>query len=260
MVATTPPTPPTPPAQAGDTYDPYAAAMGATWDPTFRVFGQAQIEVYPCILEKGVGKVRFDPARHPVDRRCTAVEIVVLPVQPGRQPVERQMIAESREWAAIVKPSLLALSTDLGRIHNQWVEAQLVPSGRKYTDATTNEQKDATTIKFARIFGSEEECLAASQQPSRNGAGSATSPAASPSHAAAGGVVPAPPAAGGNGAPNEREKAIAAKFLPALIQKAAGDPEHLERLLKGNPLTSKYFDLTSPEVAAAFNPTAQVPF
>src|SRR5438309_5438070 len=94
---------------SSDTYDPYDAAMQATYNPTFSAFGQVQVAVWPCVLEKGVGKVPFDANLHDPARRVTAIDLAIIPVVSGRAPVERNMIAESREWASIVKPSLMAL-------------------------------------------------------------------------------------------------------------------------------------------------------
>jgi len=52
---------------------------------------------------------------------------------------------------------------------------------------------------------------------------------------------------GGNG---NREQETAAKFLPALWKQAAGDVTRFSELIAGNPLTSKYFSINSPEVLA----------
>ena len=62
-----------------------------------------------------------------------------------------------------------------------------------------------------------------------------------------GAARPAAMPMGGNG---NREQETAAKFLPALWKQAAGDVTRFSELIAGNPLTSKYFSINSPEVLA----------
>lgn len=240
----------TPPAQ--DAYDPYDAAMSAEWSPIYDVFGQVQAQVWPCVLEKGVGKVPFDPQVHDYDKRNTAIDLSILPVLPGRQPVERQMIVESREWASIVKPSLVALRTDLRSIHNAWVHAQLVPTGRTYESG--GETKHATTIKFVRIFGSEDECLAAAEAGGPRGPRGANG-AATPNAARTASPAPAASSAGSAtaGGAGEARKTTAAKFLPAVVKAANGDLDRLGEMIAKNPILKEvYGDVSHPDVMAAF--------
>src|SRR5687768_5866954 len=117
MVAAQAPSPSSP-SMTHDPDDPWASADCATWDPSFSVFGLVQAEVWYCALVKGVGKVPFDPAQHTADQRATAVTISVIPVLPDQRPTERQLIAESSEWAKTVNPSIKALGTTLRGLHN----------------------------------------------------------------------------------------------------------------------------------------------
>lgn len=236
--AASPPPAPTPPAD-----DPWDSADKAQWDPTFRVYGQVQANVWHCALVKGQGKVPFDPAIHPIDQRYTAVEIAIVPVIPGRQPVERSMIAESKEFAQIVNPSVKALGQgwNLKLLSERFVEAQLAPSGRKYT-GTSGEQVDATTIKFTRVFQSEDECLAAAQSGRgyTNGNGNGGAPAQG-----------TPAAASATTASMEHErKFLAEKLLPAVVKQAGGDVQKLEEMLAKSPALAKHFTISSPEVLA----------
>lgn len=238
--AAPPPGPPAPPTAVSD--DPFEAADKAQWSSTFSVLGQVQVETWFCVLVKGQGKVPFDANQHDIGGRCTAIKIAILPAIPGRQNTERELIAESAEWTKIINPSIKALGPtwNLRALHNQWVEAQLVPSGRKYT-SSDGIDKDATTIKFVRVFASEDACVAAAQagrpgQPAAASAVASAAPAAAP------------------GAPNDAEKATATKFLPALWRASGNDLEKFGELLAKNALTAKYFDLSSPEVLDVITP------
>lgn len=244
MTATAPPAP----TQTAPIEDPFEAADKATWDPTFSVFGQVQVETFFCVLQKkdeaaGIkgGKVEFDPNTHDIGSRLTAIKIAIIPAIPGRGNTDRELIAESAEWTKIVNPSIKALGPawNLKGLHNQWVEAALVPTGRKYKGADGAE-RDATTIKFVRVFQSEDACLAAAQ--TRGG------PAAAPSGSSA------PAAAAAPTGPNDAEKGTAKKFLPALWRSAGGDIAKFDELIQKNPLTAKYFTIDSPEVLEVVAP------
>src|SRR3990167_5240586 len=150
-----------------DTYDPWEAANAAQPIPDgpFTVFGQVQADSWPAVLEKGAGKVRFDPQIHAIDKRVTAIEISVWPTDVSRQPTKREMIVEGREWANVVKPSIAKLGTDLRAMNGRFVEAQLVPTGRKYNSGVDADgkpiQKESTTFRFVQIFPDETACIAA---------------------------------------------------------------------------------------------------
>lgn len=258
MVATAQPTPTQappspPPSPLAVTDDPFDAADKATWDPTFRVFGQVQAETWFCVLQKGVGKVAFDANQHDVGDRRVAIKIAIVPAIAGRQTIERELIAESQEWTKIVNPSIKALGPqwNLKALHNQWVEAEMAASGRKYQQQQPDGsyvERDATTVRFVRIFPTEDACVQATQA---RGGGGAAAPAA----------VAAQPAAPVQTARNDAEKRTATAFLVPLWKAANGDIARFDELLKKNALTAKYFDLNSPEVLAVVTPpTNDVPF
>lgn len=223
-------------------------AMNATYTERPKlVFGQVDVDVWPCVLVKGTGKVLFDATQHKAEDRCTAIHITIAPTTNSRMEykAEREMIAESKEWAGIMKPSLVALSTDLRSVKGKWVKASLVPTGRKYTNAA-GETKQATTFKFEAVYNTEAECEAAEEAVFGKSDSSATAPNGS---ASGNGNTPHPNGNGSNGNGNnplERETAL--KFLPALWTSAGKDLEKFAASLAKNPLVSKYFDLNSPEV------------
>lgn len=228
----------------------WADADTAKWDPTFSVFGQADVEVRYVVLQKGVGKLDFDPQQHEVGERRVSVEITIVPVIPGRQNVQRDMLAQSREWATIVNPSIKAFGPNWNAqaLKGRYVEAQLVPSGRKFAsnrelDEHGNpKQVDATTIKFVRVFANEDECAAAATARFGNRQNGQAADRPLPEDPPA---VPTNDAAG---------RATAAKFLEPLWKSCGGDIAQFEKVLANNPPLGRYFTLTSPEVIALVMP------
>lgn len=225
--------------------DPFEDAANAEWNPVYTVYGQVTIDAWYCALVKGAGKVRFDASVHNADQRNTAVEIRIVPVLPGQRDTVRSMIAESAEWAKIVKPSIIAVGLRNPReLQGYYVEAQLVPSGRKYT-GTDQMERDATTIKFARLFAGEDECVAAAEAAR----GHRRKSSAASQVATNGATTPAPVQTS-----SDAERLTVAKFLPALWKAANSDVTTFAELLAKNPLTHRHFDLSSPEVLAVIQP------
>ena len=144
------------------TDDPFESASNATLAPR-TYYGEIQIDTYYCRLVKGEGKVVFDPQAHNRDERRTAIKISLLPLaeQNVQFALERDLIAESREWAGIILPSLKALGIgNVREANGKWAAMQQVPSGRKYRNAN-GEEKEATTFKFTALFADEAACRAA---------------------------------------------------------------------------------------------------
>lgn len=195
-------------------------------------FGQVQFDLWFCILQKGIGKVPYDPAQHQPGQRRTAVDISIVPL-PSRNldfVTERNLLAESRQWAGMVLPSIKALATSPKALNGKWVQYEMLRTGRTWT-GTDGETKHETVPKFLAVYDTEE---------------------AAESAAAAlfGGEEPAPAVA----APaNDPERETATKFLPALWTQAGQDVTAFMELIQSNPLTSKFFDLNSPEVLAVVN-------
>jgi hypothetical protein len=222
-------------------------AMNAEYRPGPRTFfGQVQTDVWPCALVKGQGKVPFDPSQHSPDERRIAIDIR-LAAWNGKGvvfQVERGMIAESREWARIVKPSLQAIGQNLRGLNSTWVRADLVPTGDSYKNSQ-GEVKERTTFKFLATYATEAECHQAMEAfYAQHHTGQ---PAAAENDAA-----PTPPT-NGNGATADGDKATALKFLPALWRSCGGDIAKFERLLAGTPMVARHFQINSPEVLAAIS-------
>jgi hypothetical protein len=240
------------------TQDPMDRAMSAEYKPGPRTyFGQMGTDVWDCVLQRGDrehnikgGKVPFDPGQHSIDDRRTSIDLILSPLPragAAQYQVTRSMIAESREWARIVKESLRALNLDLRGLRDKWVQVQLVPTGGTYVDKQSGETKDRTTFKFAAVYGSQDECQAAADafySQFRNGNGGD----ANGNGANGNGTATAATSTGT--ATVDLDRVGAAKFLPALWKAAGNNVKTFEQLILKTEPVNKYFDLSSPEVLA----------
>jgi len=202
-----------------------------------RYFGQCFTDIFACVLEKGRGKVPFDSQQHTADNKLIAVEIEVVPFTRGNAyTIKRDMIAQFREWAGVVLPSLKVAGIDPSTLDESWVCVELVKSGDSYVK--DGERVEKTTFKFLEQYTSEDECRTAAESFFGRGDEDESETEKPP--------MPEDAPKADNG------REVAAKFLPALYAQASGDPTELGKLIAANPLTSKYFDLNSKEVTALF--------
>lgn len=218
--------------------DPLDVASKAAIAPR-SYYGQIQIDAYFCVLVKGTGKTPFDPAQHSVDDRRTAIDISLLPLpeQNVRFNIRRDTIAESREWAGIIWPSLKALGlTNARDAHNKWAKLQQVPSGRKYR-SSTGEEKEATTFKFLALYADEGACRAAylADTGKSNGNGS-SAPAPAPS---------APASAG----PSTHDLDVARQFVYAFAKQNQYALDKTRAACASQQIITKVIDINSPAFA-----------
>ena len=222
-------------------------AINDPWDsaenPQFAApeyWGLCSVDMYFCILQKGTGKIRFEPGVHDVDKRRTAIDIVIspLPAMNATKNVERSMVAESKEWAGIVLPSLKALGISPKELLGKYVHIRFKATGKTYKNSS-GEIKDSTTIEFVKVFNSEAECQADYQSNSK----STVTPTESGAQPA--GVV------GGK----ERETAL--QFLKVVVENAVRGQTDLNVIrntvaanVAGMPLVNKFFTVDSPETLA----------
>lgn len=229
--------------------DPFADASNVQ-DRPFTVWGQLDVQAEYVVLQKGVGKVPFDPQAHSVDKRVTAMDIVLTPIAESKiaNVVQRDIVAQSDEWKKIVWPSARDLGyTYAGNLNGAWVKAAMVKSGRTWQNAK-GETVEATTFHFDKVFQSEQECVAdyyadrgappADDNPFNQAAGNGNG--AGDSHAQ------------GNGQDNHNlnERNTALMFLAALAAQHKGNPDGLAAAIASTPLLNKYFTANSPEVQA----------
>lgn len=214
-----------------NTQQDYDDAMNAK-APAFgdEIAGQVTLQVYPCVLVKGVGKMPFDPNTHKESEKRTAVDLFVTPLDDGTS-VERKLVAQSDEWVKIVLPSLKACGVlTLAALNGKYARVKFEPTGRKYTNRQ-GEEREATTFKFLAVYGTEAELRAAMGTPTGQVPAPASSPAQQP----------------------DAQRAVALKFLPAMVKGwcAGGlDPEKVRAGLASNPMLAKFFTVDSPEVVA----------
>lgn len=248
--------------------DPWDSAEHAQ-EPQFSniIWGQCEARSWWCVLEKGVGKVEFDPQMHSPDQRRTAIDIIIRPLPEMNLTFDlaRNMIAESREWASIVLPSIRDLGISPKQLNDSWVKVQTIPLTDKagnvvtYTDSS-GVVKEKTAIKFLAFFKDEAECRA------DYFANSGKTPQQDTQYPGAGNSN------GGNGngsgsAGKERETAL--KFLRVFVKNACRGQSDLEAVrntlasqIAQQPLVSKYFTVDSPETVEliAENLDENIPF
>lgn len=222
--------------------DPFDTASKATLAPR-SYYGQIQIDAWHCVLVKGSGKVPFDAAQHNVDDRRTAITISLLPIPEQNIQFElaRDTIAESREWAGIIWPSLKALGlTSAREAQGKWAKMQQVGTGRMYRNAK-GEEKEATTFKFLALYPDETACRAAylaetGKGGNGNGQSAPTPATATPSN--------------GNGANgNGQALKVAIPFIQALAKLNGFDLEKTKAACRSQDIITKAIDVDSPEFA-----------
>jgi hypothetical protein len=214
--------------------DPLDVASNATLAPR-SYYGQIQIDAWFCVLVKGTGKLPYDPAQHKAEDRRTAIDISLLPLaeQNVRFDVARSMVAESREWAGIVWPSLKALGISNAREANgKWVQLQQVPSGRKYRNSA-GEEKESTTFKFLALYADEAGCRAAYLSDSGQAADQASTSAP----------------ANGNGSNGSHDLQVATPFIQAFAKQNGYDLERTKAACRSQAIITKAIDLDSPAFA-----------
>lgn len=234
-------------------------AINDPWDsaenPTFAApeyWGLCSMDMYYCVLQKGVGKVRFDAQQHQVDQRRTAIDIVVtpLPEMGSAREASRSMIAESKEWASIVLPSIKTLGVSTRELNGKYVHITFAPTGRTYVktnDDGTQETRDNTTIKFLKVFADENACRA--DWAAHGG---------TPTSDSNGDVPPlTTPPSNGNGNGADKEKATGLAFLRVIVNNACAGQNDLNVIRESiaaniaqYPPVAKFYTVDSPETMA----------
>ena len=217
--------------------DPWASSE----NPVFRAaeyFGQINIDTWYCVLEKGTGKIQFDPKTHSADARRTAIDMVLNPLAELNISFEvsRSLVAESADWAKIVLPSIKQFGLSPRELNGKWVKLQFKGTGRKYTNRD-GEEKENTTFEFLKLYQSEAECRADYSGDS----------------GAVGGVVNSVSA--NLIGSDDKEKTTALAFLKSFVEVACKNNTELDKIratvstnISGTPLLAKYFTVDSAEV------------
>lgn len=203
-------------------------------------FGQVKIDTYFAVLVKGMGKVPFDAGQHNADQRVTAIDMQIIPLAEMNISFEisRNLIAESKEWASIVLPSIKALGISARELNNKWVHVTRKPTGSTYTSKRDNQQYPETTFEFLAVYPDEAACRAAYQAA---GGSAGTAPAQQQQSSSA-------PSNG------DKERETALKFLKVIVDNSARgqtDPAVITSTVAANianmPMVAKHFTAQSPE-------------
>ena len=238
--------------EADTEFDPFAAATEAQ-ARTFDLFGLVEISAWACHLEKGQGKIPFDPA-NPNHKRMTAIDVFIqpLPEIDVKYPktLECHWLAEYQTWIKITLPSIKdafqrATGQEMGsvrQINSMYARVTRVDSLDKPYEKKDNagnltgDKVTPKTFKFVEFYADEAACRAAyideGGQPMQ-------------------GNSPAPVAS----APVDAEKQTATAFLKTIVAnackgKTATDDWKgaINTALAQYPLVNKFFNADSPEV------------
>lgn len=128
--------------------------------PSQHYFGELTLNMWYCALIKGSGKVEYDPAQHSHLKRFTAIDLTFFVPNPNGQAFsfERRLVAESKEWAGTILPSIKALNLTPLTVNKKWCHIEMVKTG---TYTKNGEVKDLTNPRIIETFDNEQACLAA---------------------------------------------------------------------------------------------------
>ena len=212
-------------------------------------WGKVEFDAWDAIFVDNPNKpgkkmlVVFDAGQHAADKRVVAIQMKFFPIaeQNVTFDISRSLVAQSREWAGTVLPSIKALGLTFREINGRYVHIEQVNFPGTYT-AKDGSKIDNTTYKFTKLFATEAECVT----DYMTAGGTIGLPTTEPQTTTA-----TPPPSNGNG--KERETAL--KFLSAVVENKVKGKTDLAAIqsdvattLAGMPLINKYFTSDSPEV------------
>lgn len=192
-------------------------------------------------LIRGQGKVAWHEGLG-IEQRRVEITIGLNPIDAMNltRSVDRQIIAESKEWTGTVWPSLKALGIKNAReIHGKWAKVELVKSGRSWTNKE-GATVEGTTFKFLALYDTKEMCEAAWDAEHNQ------LKAHSPAEVNDAMAIDMSPKSEAKSEDKERE--TARLFLKAMVKGSKGDFELLARNIANMPQVAKYFSIESPEV------------
>ena len=219
--------------------DPWETAETPPTSPS-KFFGQIQVEVWWCILEKGIGKKPFNPNVHKISDRRTAIRLTLHPLADYNTQsfdIRREYISEFGAWPKITLPSIKNAGLSPRALDGQWACFELVPEGRTYISKNTGETKESTTFKLVAVYPDEQACRTA-YYTEYGGIAVISSPQARPQN------------------DMDSEKATAYKFLQLFVKGANGDLNVPAQKIASNKVIGKYFTIDSPEVIELMTTTA----
>jgi len=211
--------------------DPWETAESPQMTTSNVVWGLCEIKTWFCVLEKGTGKVPFAAGTHKDSDRRTAIDVHIAPLSDMNLQfdVTRGFIAESKDWAGSVLPSIKDLGISLRELNGRYVKIEFTPNGKTYVNKN-GETKSETVIHFVHLFKDEAECRA-DYLASKSGDASAAAPT-----------------------PESTQKSTAMQFLKVIVQGAARGQTDLTLVrtavatqIAAYPVVSSFFTVDSPE-------------
>lgn len=215
------------------TLDPMDDAVQAA-ESAGQYFGRLDVSAQYVTLKKGERK-RLWMEGDNTEGRVSEVTLRLNPhdISGLTRMVERQTLANSREWSNIIWPSLRELGfKSLRDIQGKWGHIALVKNGESYERDGVKVEK--TTFKFLAVYELESDLIkaweATHSAQAHTSSSNSTVPAVSQG--------------------NEAEKAAAAQFLPHVVGANKHDRQALAAALASMSPINKYFTVDSPEVQA----------
>jgi hypothetical protein len=220
-------------------------------------FGQVVItDAYACVLQKGAGKVLFDPTFHAADQKRIAVKLGVQCIarDGSTYTVDQDVITSSKEWRDYTLPSLQRIQRDVRSLRDAYVQVTRKPTGEKYQHKTSGEMRDKTALVFDAVFAD-----ADAQQAAADVFYKRTPATDDPAIAdAAAGIrktpepVPFvnPPAAKPAADAPPVDRTAAAQFLPIIWQMANQDKEAFFKAVCAQPNLAPFHQPNAPEMVA----------
>jgi hypothetical protein len=146
--------------------DPYEQAMT---DPPQYFGGRIETHAWECILEKGVGKVPYDPVQHKGQRTSIAIDVTIEPFDPTQSFIERSMLNWTPDFKKVVRPSVEALAAKIGEIRGLQLGkfnplkqiTGLYVVGEFVERPDNGPDEDWTTLHIIDVFAEEDEGKAA---------------------------------------------------------------------------------------------------
>lgn len=226
--------------------DPMAAAMNATKEPLDRTyFGEViTVDSWFCVLEKGVGKRPWDAAHDDVKSRRVVIKLEIQPLR-GQYTIAQEVLTFEAEWLDHTMPSLQKLQVDLHDLRGKFAAVKRTPTGAQYKNKA-GETKDRTALEFVAIYDTKLACEDAATLFFNERGGGSTAPTqpyqGMPSADLPSDITP--------------EQQFALNALPALWKASGNDATKFGKLLSENPLISRYYPASHPQVQALINGTS----
>lgn len=136
---------------ANDAFDAFDAAMTVHKNEYIQFCEITIIDPWYCVLEKGVGKRKFNPDEDNISLRRTSIDIVCVPIRMNENgttyDVRQSAIDTSKDWQKVTLPSIRNLGLNLRSMIGAFVKLKKTATGGDlYQQARGEEGKDRDRI------------------------------------------------------------------------------------------------------------------